>query len=184
MAPVPELVPELERRVVGKSAAVVVAPLAFHHAPRLAAGGPVPQGPGDPERREGGARSLRHSSRGPLRGCMFEDARGCASHGRRVVGDFDRYCQRGDLPARLEPRGGGANKMVWSQDPSTLDLHVYLPVFLDGIRESDSSLRFIAVEGTFELLEYAQDQLPDMLGLLVKPLKGSVESIWTYQLWC
>lgn len=74
--------------------------------------------------------------------------------------------------------------MVWSQDPSTLDLHVYLPVFLDGIRESDSSLRFIAVEGTFELLEYAQDQLPDMLGLLVKPLKGSVESIWTYQLWC
>ena len=62
---------------------------------------------------------------------------------------------------------------MWAQDPTTLDLHVFLPVFLDGIRESDPDTRFMAVEGTFELLEQAGAQLTDMLGLLVKPLKGA-----------
>lgn len=84
-----------------------------------------------------------------------------------------RYLERGDLPARVEQRGGGGNKLVWAQDPTSLDLHVFLPVFLDGIRESDPDTRFMAVEGTFELLEQAGAQLTEMLGLLVKPLKGA-----------
>jgi len=84
-----------------------------------------------------------------------------------------RYLERGDLPAKVETRGGGGNKLVWIQDPTTLDLHVFLPVFLDGIRESKAQLRFMAVEGTFELLEQAGTQLVDMLGLLIKPLKGA-----------
>lgn len=100
------------------------------------------------------------------------------SGGRRKGGasQFKRYLERGDLPATIASRGGGGNKLVWSEDPTTLDLHVFLPVFLDGIREKDENMQFMAVEGTFELLEQAGSQLADMLGMLVKPLKDALNT--------
>ena len=64
-----------------------------------------------------------------------------------------RFRQRydaGEVPARVA-HGGGANAIAWRVDPAALDARVYLPLFIDGVRETTHPYRVLAVRGGIEL---------------------------------
>lgn len=59
---------------------------------------------------------------------------GAFSRRRIPMSEFRRYYERGDLPIIIEHQGSG-NKIAWKVDIAELDLHHYLPVFFEGLRE-------------------------------------------------
>lgn len=48
--------------------------------------------------------------------------------------DFRMFYDRGDLPVAIEHTAAG-NKILWKAEIPALDLHHYLPIFVEGLRE-------------------------------------------------
>ena len=68
--------------------------------------------------------------------------------------EFRRFYERGDLPVKiLHSFSGGMNQITWSVEVDKLDYHHYLPIFFDGIRETEEPYRTLAIRGTHQLLE-------------------------------
>lgn len=65
---------------------------------------------------------------------------------------FRKFYERGDLPIAVEHRAGG-NKILWKVDVEKLDFHHYLPIFFDGLRETEEPYKFLAREGVKDMLE-------------------------------
>ena len=65
--------------------------------------------------------------------------------------EFRRFYERGDLPIAIMHAASG-NMISWKVEPELLDYHHYLPIFFDGLREREEPYRFLAIEGTFNLL--------------------------------
>ena len=63
---------------------------------------------------------------------------------------FRAFYTRGDLP--IQVKHGAQNSLTWKVDLDKLDYHHYLPAFLDGIREKEEPYRFMAVQGSYDLL--------------------------------
>lgn len=59
---------------------------------------------------------------------------GAVSKRHISASEFRRYYDRGDLPIIIEHSGAG-NRIAWKCDIGDLDLHHYLPVFFEGLRE-------------------------------------------------
>merc|ERR1719162_1948935 len=66
--------------------------------------------------------------------------------------DFRRFYDRGDLPVAIL-HGALGGKVQWKVEVEKLDYHHYLPIFMDGCRETEEPYRFLAVQGTYDLLE-------------------------------
>ena len=49
---------------------------------------------------------------------------------------FWRMYERGDLPIRVDQNRPGKNGVRWTAGYEALDLHLYLPVFVDGLLET------------------------------------------------
>ena len=64
--------------------------------------------------------------------------------------------------------------MVWKQDASLLDYHHYLPIFIDGLREKIDPYRYLAIAGTFELIEKGPEKIPQIVPQLILPLKSII----------
>ena len=45
------------------------------------------------------------------------------------------------------------NRIGWKVEIEKLDYHHYLPIFFDGIREKEDPYRFLAVQGTYDMLD-------------------------------
>lgn len=73
---------------------------------------------------------------------------------RRTVpkSEFRRFYDRGDLPIQIY-HGQVGGKIAWKVDVDKLDYHHYLPIFFDGLREKEDPYRFLAVQGTYDMLE-------------------------------
>lgn len=69
--------------------------------------------------------------------------------------DFRIYYDRGDIPIRVH-HSGSLNKVKWNIDPDQIDLKQFLPLFVDGLKEKMDPYRFLAILGSFELLEKNQ----------------------------
>ena len=65
---------------------------------------------------------------------------------RRVRTRFRQKYDAGEIPARVA-HGTGANAIAWRVDPSALDASAYLPLFIDGIKETKHPYRLLAVQG-------------------------------------
>jgi hypothetical protein len=91
---------------------------------------------------------------------------------RKIKGSFFRiHFDRGSMPIHVHHAGVG-NRAVWKVDMTTLDYAYYLPIFFDGIREKEDPHRFLAIQGTLDLLEHANPgQVRPVIPLLVPPLK-------------
>lgn len=59
---------------------------------------------------------------------------------------FRRFYERGDLPIAVEHRGV-KNVIAWKVDVQKLDYHHYLPIFFDGIRETQEPYRWVVSGG-------------------------------------
>lgn len=69
---------------------------------------------------------------------------------------FRRFYERGDLPISVEHRGT-KNVISWKVEIERLDYHHYLPIFFDGVRETEEPFRFLATKGVEDLLKVHHD---------------------------
>jgi len=88
---------------------------------------------------------------------------------------FRRFYDRGDLPVAIEHKGTG-NEITWKVDEKRLDYHHYLPIFFDGLREKEEPYRFLAVEGTFNLLQAGGSKIVNCIPQLIIPIKTALNT--------
>jgi hypothetical protein len=99
-----------------------------------------------------------------------------AKSGRPVPpSEFRRFYDRGDLPLSLNFKGT-REQLDWKVTPDKLDYHHYLPMFFDGAREQEEPYRFLAVQGTYELLEKGGPKVLPVVPQLIIPIKTALNT--------
>lgn len=103
--------------------------------------------------------------------------------------NFRLHYDRGDLPILIQHSNG--YNIVWkglegdssNRDEKKLrtffesfDFQLYLPIFVDGIRETTDPYRFLAIQGTFFLLENVKDTILKVISQLIVPLKKALNT--------
>ncbi|GMH92436.1 hypothetical protein TL16_g12348, partial [Triparma laevis f. inornata] len=88
---------------------------------------------------------------------------------------FRKYYDRGDLPVKIDHCAGG-NKVLWSSDVRKLDYHVYLPIFVDGLREVDDPYRFLAIQGVIDMIQAAPEKLLPVIPQLILPISKALST--------
>ena len=58
-------------------------------------------------------------------------------------------------------------------EPEHLDYHLHLPIFFEGLRETEEPLKFLASQGIDELIEKAPNKLLPVLPQLIIPIKSN-----------
>jgi len=92
-----------------------------------------------------------------------------------TVSDFRLHYDRGDLPILIEHVAGTSIK--WDiKDFEKFDYQLYLPIFVDGIREKFDPYRFLAIQGTFYLLDRVGDSIVKVIPQLILPLKNALNT--------
>jgi len=89
--------------------------------------------------------------------------------------EFRRFYERGDLPIAVEHSGAG-NRIQWKVDIEKLDYHHYLPIFFDGLREKEEPYRFLAIQGTFDMLDHGGPKILPVIPQLIIPLKTALNT--------
>eukprot|EP01017_Pseudomicrothorax_dubius_P039049 TRINITY_DN5942_c0_g1_i2.p1 TRINITY_DN5942_c0_g1~~TRINITY_DN5942_c0_g1_i2.p1 ORF type:complete len:257 (+),score=68.72 TRINITY_DN5942_c0_g1_i2:28-798(+) len=90
---------------------------------------------------------------------------------------FKKYYDRGDLPIIVDFQGA-IRKIKWRPDgdPRSLDYHLYLPIFFEGLRETEEPYKFLADKGCDELLEKGEAKILPVLPQLIIPIKKALSS--------
>ena len=91
------------------------------------------------------------------------------------LSEFRKYYDRGDLPIFVDHMGSG-NRIDWKVDIPNLDLHHYLPVFFEGIREKTDPYRFLAIQGTFDILDKWGGKVLAVIPQLIIPIKTALNT--------
>jgi hypothetical protein len=86
-----------------------------------------------------------------------------------------RFYDRGDLPVQVF-HGGTGNRLSWKVDLDKLDYHHYLPIFFDGVREKEEPYRFLAVQGTYDLLDKGGSKILPVVPQLIIPIKTGLNT--------
>lgn len=89
--------------------------------------------------------------------------------------DFRRFYDRGDIPIGVEHTAVG-NKIFWRAEVEGLDLHHYLPIFFEGLRETEHPYAFLAREGVINLLEHAGSKVLAVIPQLILPLHSALST--------
>lgn len=84
--------------------------------------------------------------------------------------EFRRFYDRGDLPLQVA-FDGAQRKVQWKVNFDKLDYHHYLPIFFDGIREQDEPYKFLACQGTYDLLSKGGSKILPVIPQLIIPIK-------------
>merc|ERR1712060_529980 len=96
---------------------------------------------------------------------------------RRAVltSEFRRFYDRGDLPIQIY-HGSVGGKIAWKVDVDKLDYHHYLPIFFDGLREKEDPYRFLAVQGTYDMLDKGGAKILPVVPQLIIPIKTALNT--------
>eukprot|EP00743_Colponemidia_sp_Colp-15_P004733 GILK01005098.1.p1 GENE.GILK01005098.1~~GILK01005098.1.p1 ORF type:complete len:363 (-),score=53.16 GILK01005098.1:187-1275(-) len=99
------------------------------------------------------------------------------AYSRRPIAktEFRRFYDRGDLPIQVA-HGGTGNSVQWKVEIEKLDLHHYLPIFFDGLREKEDPYRFLAIQGTFDILSTNSSKILPVIPQLIIPIKMALNS--------
>lgn len=88
--------------------------------------------------------------------------------------EFRRYYDRGDLPVSIAH--GSRSSVDWKVDVEKLDYHHYLPIFFDGIRETEEPYMFLARQGCMDLLERGGPKILPTVPQLIIPIKTALNT--------
>lgn len=89
---------------------------------------------------------------------------------------FREQYDRGVIPIKVF-HNGSINKILWTTEPNTLDLKAVFPIFVDGLREKIDPYRFLAILGSFDIVEKTPTaKLVETIPLLVQPLKAALNT--------
>eukprot|EP00746_Dinoflagellata_sp_MGD_P009359 gnl/MRDRNA2_/MRDRNA2_119004_c0_seq1.p1 gnl/MRDRNA2_/MRDRNA2_119004_c0~~gnl/MRDRNA2_/MRDRNA2_119004_c0_seq1.p1 ORF type:complete len:296 (+),score=45.90 gnl/MRDRNA2_/MRDRNA2_119004_c0_seq1:62-949(+) len=89
--------------------------------------------------------------------------------------EFRRFYDRGDLPIQIY-HGAVGGKIAWKVDIEKLDYHHYLPIFFDGLREKEDPYRFLAVQGTYDMLDKGMSKILPVVPQLIIPIKTALNT--------
>lgn len=90
--------------------------------------------------------------------------------------DFRKFYERGDLPIQIE-HGGVANSLSWKVDIQKLDCHHYLPIFFDGLRETEDPYSFMALKGVEDMLKMCGvGKVLPVIPQLIIPIKTALNT--------
>merc|ERR550525_1630678 len=89
--------------------------------------------------------------------------------------EFRRFYNRGDMPVQIF-HGSVGGKIVWKVEVEKLDYHHYLPIFFDGLREREDPYRFLAVQGTYDMLEKGGSKVLPVVPKLIIPMKTALNT--------
>lgn len=91
------------------------------------------------------------------------------------VSDFRLHYDRGDLPILVQHEKG--TKIKWKNETfDDFNFQLFLPIFIDGIREKTDPYRFLSIQGTFDLLTAVKDNIVKIIPQLVLPLKAALNT--------
>ena len=68
-------------------------------------------------------------------------------------------------------------QLTWKMEPEHLDYHLHLPIFFEGLRETEEPYKFLASQGTDELIEKSPNKLLPVLPQLIIPIKSNFKFI-------
>lgn len=88
---------------------------------------------------------------------------------------FRRAYLSQDLPINLEMEGGGPS-LKWKADIEKLDYHHYLPIFFDGLTETENPFRFIAEQGIHDMLVKGGHKVLPVIPQLIIPIKKALNT--------
>lgn len=88
---------------------------------------------------------------------------------------FRKFYERGDFPIALEHDTKG-NKIAWKVELEKLDYHHYLPLFFDGLRETEHPYEFFARQGVHDMLEHGGQKILPVVPQLIIPLKKALNT--------
>lgn len=92
-----------------------------------------------------------------------------------TASSFRLHYDRGDLPIQVEHDKGA--RIKWKDDSfEDFNYKIYLPIFVDGIREKTDPYRFLAIQGTFDLLDRVKDAVIKVIPDLIPPLKTALNT--------
>lgn len=88
---------------------------------------------------------------------------------------FRLHYDRGDLPIQVEHDKGA--RIKWKEESfEDFNFKIFLPIFVDGIREKTDPYRFLAIQGTFDLLDKVKDAVIKVIPDLIPPLKTALNT--------
>ncbi|XP_076445207.1 parkin coregulated gene protein-like isoform X2 [Babylonia areolata] len=86
---------------------------------------------------------------------------------------FRKFYERGDFPIALEHDTKG-NKIAWKVEIEKLDYHHYLPLFFDGLCETEHPWEFFARQGVHDMLEHGGSKILPVIPQLIIPIKNAL----------
>ena len=89
--------------------------------------------------------------------------------------ELRRFYTRGDLPIQID-HGGVANRLAWKVEIQKLDFHHYLPIFFDGLRETELPFSFVAEQGVLDMLEAGAHKVLPVIPQLIIPMKVALNT--------
>jgi hypothetical protein len=89
--------------------------------------------------------------------------------------EFRRFYDRGDLPLQVA-FDGAQRKVQWKVNFDKLDYHHYLPIFFDGVREQQEPYKFLARQGTYDLLAKGGPKILSVIPQLIIPIKTALNT--------
>jgi len=89
--------------------------------------------------------------------------------------ELRRFYERGDLPIQID-HGGVANRLAWKVEIQKLDFHHYLPIFFDGLRETEPPFSFVAEQGVMDMLEAGAHKVLPVIPQLIIPIKTALNT--------
>lgn len=84
---------------------------------------------------------------------------------------FRMYYERGDLPIKMEYFCGDW-RISWLVDMEKLDLNLYLPLFFDGLSETEHPYKTYARQGVRDLIKVGGDKIYPVIPQLIIPIKS------------
>lgn len=88
---------------------------------------------------------------------------------------FRKFYMLGVLPISLENDSYGT-KLCWKVDIEDLDFHHYLPLFFDGLSETEQPYKFLVEQGIFDMLEQGGPKILPVVPQLIIPIKKALNT--------
>lgn len=83
---------------------------------------------------------------------------------------FRRFYERGVFPITMESDG---ITITWKVNIEDLDFHHYLPMFFDGLTETEPPYNFLVEQGITDMLEHGGPKILPVVPQLIIPIKST-----------
>lgn len=89
--------------------------------------------------------------------------------------EFRRFYERADLPINVD-QNGSVPKIAWKVAVHKLDYHHYLPLFFDGLRETEYPYSFLAEKGVNDMIQQGPTKILPVIPQLIIPIKTALNT--------